>query len=92
VPDPLLTPEEPDRDVAPDRITDDPEELDRLVALRLTALRISSLLRSSDPLLLAERRVLIPKSDCAPCADKPPLTGFLLPERAALLKPVERGP
>lgn len=92
VPDPLLTLEEPDRDVAPDRITDDPEELDRLVALRLTALRISSLLRSREPLLLAERRVLIPKSDCAFCADNPALTGFLLPDRAALLNPVERGP
>ena len=66
VPDPLLTPEDPERDVAPERITEDPEDVDLLVALRLTALRIASLFRSKDPLLLDERRVRTPKSVCLP--------------------------
>ena len=64
--DPLLTPDDPERDVAPDRITEDPEDVDLLVALRLTALRIASLFRSKDPLLLDERRVRTPKSVCLP--------------------------
>lgn len=91
-PVPLLTAEDPVRLVAPERTTVDPEALDRLVALRLTAVRIASRLRSSDPEELADLSVRMPISDCLPCTATLLPDGDLSPERDALLSPVLRGP
>lgn len=91
-PESLRTADEPERVVDPERTTLEPDELPRLVALLLTAVRIASRFLCSDSEDPEERSVRTPRSDCLPCIAVDLPVRDRSPAREALLNPVLRGP